>query len=66
MRWALVLILCAGCAVHVPTWQRATLMSPVMTDPLDGGEAAFAAHVLTTREGIGGASVGEGAACGCN
>lgn len=63
MRWALLLVVLAGC-VHVPAWQRGALMTPVMIDD-DGLQDAADHHVLAAREAMSGADGAGGASCGC-
>jgi len=53
-----------GCKTVRP-YQRAPLMTDVMVYPADSFEANFEAHVLNAREVMIGASLGEGASCGC-
>ncbi len=61
----MILLLLLACATLQP-WERADLMTRVMMEPLDPGEAAFDAHVRATRETMTAAGGAGGAACGCN
>lgn len=62
----MTLLLWLFACVHVPTWQRAALLSEQMTADFDPLGAAFAQHVHETREAISGASASAGVPCGCN
>ena len=59
------LVLSSGCVTLQP-YERAELMTAVMSETSDPLEASFEVHVHRTREAMAGAELGEGASCGCN
>ena len=54
-----------GCVI-LTTWERATLNSRVMQDPMSPMEAALEGHVHSVRESAQGATSAAGSSCGCN
>ncbi len=62
---ALALLCLSGC-VHLNTWQRGVLMSPVMQDAPSGLELRIENHMHSVREGMMGSTSGSGSPCGCN
>ncbi len=52
--------------VHVPTWQRAPLLTEQMAFDPDPLGSTFDMHVHDTREAMSGATASAGVPCGCN
>lgn len=55
----------SGC-LPVHPWQRGTLVSAPMQDPLNPAESVHDNHVHQTREAMAGAAGAGGVSCGCN
>ena len=56
-----------ACFAHtLPPAERTLLMTRVMREPFDPGEAAFLEHTWEIREAMSGAAPAGGAPCGCN
>ncbi|HEY3382682.1 MAG TPA: DUF4266 domain-containing protein [Vicinamibacterales bacterium] len=60
----LLAALTGGCATVQP-WQRGRLADPCMVFDYDGGQADFASHWQTAREGSAGGFGVQGGGCGC-
>jgi Domain of unknown function (DUF4266) len=58
-------VLASGC-LPVHPWQRGTLVSAPMQDPLNPAESVHDNHVHQTREAMAGAAGAGGVSCGCN
>jgi Domain of unknown function (DUF4266) len=54
----------AGCATVQP-WERARLANPCMVFDYNGGQADFASHWQSAREGSSGGFGVQGGGCGC-
>jgi len=64
--FTLLFVALSGGCVTLHPYERAELMTRVMSETPDAMEASFEVHVHRTREAMAGAELGEGASCGCN
>lgn len=63
--YALVLVLCAGCA-EVAVWERAYLAKAhAAIDPYPQ-QTALQQHIYSSREAASGGQESSGGGCGCN